>query len=95
VDHRIVRRAGEASGQPLAYYEEFPYAQDPQAVRAALGEGQWRAAPVPLSEKGLEAKIAAIACYRSQLSTWWADLTDMETAVRAFAERYWVLGTGY
>jgi LmbE family N-acetylglucosaminyl deacetylase len=82
VDHQIVRQAAEASGQPLIYYEEFPYAEDPQAVQAAL-----------------EAKIAAIACYRSQISTFWASLTEMAAAVRAFAgrtdrpaERYWVLG---
>ncbi len=99
VDHRIARQAAEASGQPLIYYEEFPYAQAPQAVWAALGEGQWEAQLAPLSEEALEAKIAAIACYRSQISTFWASLTDMAAAVRAFAgrtdrlaERYWVLG---
>ena len=99
VDHQIVRQAAEASGQPLIYYEEFPYAEEPQAVQAALEEGQWQAKLTPLSEKALEAKIAAIACYRSQISTFWADLAAMAAAVRAFAgrtdrpaERYWVLG---
>lgn len=87
VDHQIVRQAAESSGQSLAYYEEFPYAQDPQVVQVALGEGEWRANLVPLSEQVLEAKTAAIACYRSQLSTFWADLAEMATSVRAFAER--------
>jgi LmbE family N-acetylglucosaminyl deacetylase len=98
VDHQIVRQAAEASAQPLIYYEEFPYAEDAQAVQAALEEGQWKANSVPLSEKALQAKIAAIACYRSQISTFWASLTEMAAAVRAFAgrtdgsaERYWVL----
>jgi LmbE family N-acetylglucosaminyl deacetylase len=100
VDHQIVRQAAEACGQPLIYYEEFPYAEDPQAVQAALEEGQWQAKLTSLSEEALEAKSAAIACYRSQISTFWADLAAMAAAVRAFAgrtgrpaERYWVLGT--
>lgn len=103
VDHQVVRRAAQASGQPLAFYEEFPYAEDRQAVLAALEEGRWQAEVVPLGERALEAKISAIACYRSQLSTFWADLAEMAAAVRAFAERtgsgrpaerYWKLETG-
>jgi len=98
VDHQIVRRAAEVSGHTLTYYEEFPYAEDPQAVQAALLKGRWQAELVLLSEEALEARIAAIACYRSQLSTFWADVVEMAAAVRAFAEqigggrpaeRYW------
>jgi LmbE family N-acetylglucosaminyl deacetylase len=100
VDHQIVRRAAEASGHTLTCYEEFPYAEDPRAVQAALAQGRWRAELVLLSEEALEARTAAIACYRSQLSTFWTDVTDMAAAVRAFAERpgsgsraerYWIL----
>ncbi|MFQ6100050.1 MAG: PIG-L deacetylase family protein [Anaerolineae bacterium] len=91
VDHQIVRCAAEASGHTLVYYEDFPYAGDPHAVQAALGEGQWQMDVVQLSEEALEAKIAAIARYRSQLSTFWADEAEMAAAVRAFAERYWIL----
>jgi LmbE family N-acetylglucosaminyl deacetylase len=87
VDHQIVRRAAEDSEHTLIYYEEFPYAQDPQATQAALEEEQWQAELVPLSEEALEAKIAAIACYRSQISTFWGDLAEMAADVRAFAER--------
>lgn len=108
VDHQIVRHAAEARGlspranafgHTLAYYEEFPYAEDPQAVQTALLKGRWRAEMVLLSEEALEAKIAAIACYRSQLSTFWADVAGMAAAVRAYAEqvgggrpaeRYWM-----
>lgn len=95
VDHQIVRRAVEASGHTPIYYEEFPYAEDPQAVRAALANGRERAELVLLSEEALEAKIAAIACYRSQLSTFWDDVVEMAAAVRTFAERYWILDARY
>jgi LmbE family N-acetylglucosaminyl deacetylase len=100
VDHQIVRRAAELTGQTLVYYEDYPYAEDPAAIQAvlAMDDVQWQAELTPLSEEALEAKIAAIARYRSQLSTFWADLTEMSTAIRAFAnqtgggqlaERYW------
>lgn len=98
VDHRIVRRVAEASGHPLTYYEDFPYARDPRAVRAALTPGAWEAELVPLSEQALEAKAAAIACYGSQISTFWDSRDDVKATVRAFAEqigegepaeRYW------
>lgn len=104
VDHQIVRRAVESSGHAVLYYEDYPYANDRQAVQAALQpeEVGWRADLVSLSEDALRAKIAAIACYRSQLSTFWTGLTEMSAEIRRFAEltgsggpaeRYWVLGT--
>lgn len=98
VDHRIVRRAAEKSGQPVIYYEDFPYSEDPAAVEMALADGPWQMAPVPLSEEALEAKLDAMARYRSQISSFWADVEAMERAVRASAvragdgepaERYW------
>ncbi|MEA3375538.1 MAG: PIG-L family deacetylase [Chloroflexota bacterium] len=87
VDHRIVRRAAEASGHPLTYYEDFPYARDPQALEAALTHGRWQPECVPLSRRALEVKAAAIACYASQISTFWGSRDAMGAAVRAFAER--------
>jgi len=82
-DERITDGAGYA----LIYYEDFPYAEDAQAVQAALGEDKWRAELIPLSQEAVEAKIAAIACYSSQLSLFWTGEADMAQAVRAFAER--------
>jgi LmbE family N-acetylglucosaminyl deacetylase len=89
VDHKIVCRAAKGSGHALAYYEDFPYAEDPCVEQAALMNGRYRTELILLSEEALEAKIAAIACYRSQLSTFWTNAAEMEAAVRAFAERYW------
>lgn len=87
VDHRIVRRAAEASGQPLTFYEDYPYAEDPRQVREVLGGGAWQVHRVPLPEEALRAKIAAISCYGSQISTFWASTAEMAARVRAFAER--------
>lgn len=104
VDHQIARRAAKASGRTLAYYADYPYAEDPQAVQAVLEptEKQWQEELVLLSQRALEAKVSAIACYRSQLSTFWSSLAEMEATIRAFAERtgnstpaerYWTLKT--
>jgi LmbE family N-acetylglucosaminyl deacetylase len=108
VDHRVVRRAAERCGMDghppaLSYYEDFPYAADSEGVKAAswylsLAGDRWKAEIVHLSNEALEAKIAAIARYRSQMSTFWADQAGMAASVRAFAEsvgagtpaeRYW------
>jgi hypothetical protein len=51
---------------------------------------------IKLSEGDVAAKIRAIGCYTSQISTFWHDLQDMDTVTRAamtvagsYAERYW------
>lgn len=104
IDHQITRQAAEASRQSLTYYEEYPYAEDLQAVHQALAGDLWQARPTWLSEQALQAKIAAIACYRSQLSTFWANEAEMATKVWAFAERtgggklaerYWIREPGW
>jgi LmbE family N-acetylglucosaminyl deacetylase len=87
VDHRILRQAVEGSGYALIAYEDFPYAQVQQAVERALANGRWESELVILSERALDAKIAAITCYRSQVSTFWGSTADMAAAVRAFAQR--------
>jgi LmbE family N-acetylglucosaminyl deacetylase len=68
-------------------YEDYPYAEDPREVAKALGEKRWRPETVWLTEEALAAKTAAVACYRSQISTFWPDAGRMAAAVRAFAER--------
>ncbi len=103
VDHQIARRAAQDSGRLPVYYEDYPYAaRDPLAVQTALGEAHWQAELLPLSEEALQAKIAAIACYHSQLSTFWPGAAEMAASVRTFAERvgdgkpaerYWRLQT--
>lgn len=89
VDHLFVRQAAEhVFGSRLVYYEDYPYAQKPGSVQAALdrtGNG-WAATVYPLSDAALHAKIEAILAYRSQFSTFWTDRTDLERQVRGYAE---------
>lgn len=98
VDHRLVRQAAEATGRPLLYYEDYPYADEEEAIAAALREGKWESETVLLDEAFLEAKIAAALCYRSQITSFWKDEADLAAHFRAYArrvggdhpaERYW------
>jgi LmbE family N-acetylglucosaminyl deacetylase len=87
VDHQLVRQAAELAGGVFAYFEDYPYAAqasgvaDPAPGRALTPE------VVPLTEADLAAKVAAIAAYASQISSFWDSRTAMEAAVRQFAER--------
>ena len=111
VDHQIVRNWGITLKQyypwvALKFYEEYPYTQDPQAVDQALTLLQ-QAYPalslqlelVSLTEADIQGKLNAIACYKSQISSFWTDLQHMESDTRRSlvaagngtpAERYWV-----
>lgn len=86
VDHRLLRRAAEASGRALVFYEEYPYAEDPAAVEAAVGP-ELSAELVLLDEEALAARSAAVACYRSQISSFWRDVAEMDERLRAYALR--------
>lgn len=112
VDHQIVRDWAITLKQyypwvALKFYEEYPYNEDSQAVESALTVLQ-QAYPVlhlqqevvTLSEADVQGKLDAIACYTSQISSFWTDLRHMESATRqslvtagsgAPAECYWVV----
>lgn len=92
VDHQLVRDAAlwvahQRSDLTLFFYEDYPYtAQDSEAVHAAV---QAMSLPLdwmthPISDAALDAKIAAIACHASQISTFWSDTEAMARAVRDY-----------
>lgn len=112
VDHQIVRDWAINLKQyypwvALKFYEEYPYSEDAQAIDNARGYFQ-QAYPalqlkqetIALTESDIQAKLTSIACYRSQISSFWNDNAHMESATRQSliaagngvpAERYWVI----
>lgn len=111
-DHRIVRDwALELKKQnpwlALKFYEEYPYTQVKTAVDQALPYFETCQPPitllsetVALEEAQVVAKLKAITCYRSQLSSFWESVEVMESRTRQSmieagggqpGERYWVL----
>jgi LmbE family N-acetylglucosaminyl deacetylase len=92
VDHLLLRDWALSLDPQLARmaYAEYPYSQQPGSVAAALaqaGSHRLQAQTRVLSEANVQAKIDAVACYASQISTFWADLDAMAAEVRrALAE---------
>lgn len=105
VDHQLAQRAALAlreRGYSVEFYEEHPYAtRAGEMVQTALAAWPGALSPVltPISEEGMRARLAAIACYASQIRTLYGDLATMEQDVRrycaalapagGYAERYW------
>jgi LmbE family N-acetylglucosaminyl deacetylase len=103
IDHRLVRQAAVGWGPPegeLVYYEDYPYAERPKALAAVLKDGPgWQAEAVPLDDMALSVKADAIACYRSQISSFFDGTDEISPRLRAYAaiagegkgyaERYW------
>ena len=96
VDHQLVRAAAEQQiGPRLLYYEDYPYVQrDGAPLEALAADPAWQAHSWPVTPAGRQAKFAAIARYRSQLSTFFADDEDLRSQVGGYmdnvgGERTW------
>lgn len=89
VDHKLVRAAADRWPIPASvrrYYEEYPYAEDSQAVQLALAEDKDRleALTYPLNTAARDAKVRAVAQHASQISTFWQDVERMAAAIDAY-----------
>lgn len=91
VDHKLTRLAAEEAfgSEVLLYYEDYPYAQLPgklaQVIDAEAGT-KWVAEVVALDQEALQAKYAAVAAFRSQVSTFFRDQADLEAQVGGYAD---------
>jgi LmbE family N-acetylglucosaminyl deacetylase len=87
VDHRLVRAAVDASALRVWYYADYPYTIMEEfnfRLEQWVSEGSSRLHH-PLSEPGLAAWQAAIACYASQISTFWTSIEEMQAAITGYA----------
>jgi LmbE family N-acetylglucosaminyl deacetylase len=105
VDHQLTRMAAERAfhGDKLRYYEDYPYAQQPGKLAQVfdapenhcLGNNRaWVSEIVSLDTVALETKYAAVTAFRSQLSTFFRDQTDLQAQIGGYAatvggERRW------
>lgn len=94
VDHYLVRAAAEqaaaATAVPLYYYPDYPYAAKAAGQESGkLGKG-WQQACQPVSPAALRAWQDAVACYESQISTFWTGRAALDAALEA----YWQAGGG-
>jgi LmbE family N-acetylglucosaminyl deacetylase len=106
VDHQLTRQAAERafpaaertfSAPSLLYYEDYPYAERTAAEQFAAQEaGSWQAKVIELTENGVAARINAIQCFKSQLSTFFKNGQDLAHQVRIYietvgGERVWMV----
>jgi hypothetical protein len=98
VDHVITRLAAEQLAVESIYYEDYPYAEQPERMTHIWQSAEWQAETIGLSEDALQAKIEAFLRHRSQISTFYRDDEEVARRMRAYAEgvgqgraaeRYW------
>ncbi len=90
VDHLLVTAAAQiVFGADLRLYEDYPYVQQAGKLAAVIGDlpGRWAPTVVALDAADLDAKVEAILAFRSQLSTFFSDRSDLERQLKGYAER--------
>jgi LmbE family N-acetylglucosaminyl deacetylase len=106
VDHLLARRAAEVAGGAYAYFEDYPYVvreADNWFAAGVLGPHGRPLTPelIYLAEADVAARVAAMATYASQLSSFWSSPQELDENVRQFtnrvgqqapAERVWKVG---
>lgn len=95
VDHQLVRDWAQhdvARRYPTAelrFYEDYPYAEDAEAVvgaRAGIA-GELHPVELVMREDDVSIKLSALRAYHSQISSFWHDPDDMDTRIRTFMTR--------
>jgi LmbE family N-acetylglucosaminyl deacetylase len=91
VDHQITRTAAQLlleAGHQVVFYEDYPYAEKPGALEAALsltGPAEWRMETIGLSPEDVAAKVTALSYHRSQLAVLFDGAEAMPNRVWSFA----------
>ena len=110
VDHQLVRDWGlkiykHHPDLCVKFYEEYPYTRDTSAIERARTDLpstiKIEAELVTLSGFDVTAKIQAVACYKSQISTFWDNVDAMASEIRdmfrsdedsdTYVECFWVI----
>ncbi|GAP11501.1 uncharacterized proteins, LmbE homologs [Bellilinea caldifistulae] len=90
VDHHLTRTAAEQLGRPLWYYADYPYLLQESGKLHEYLSPAWRNHEIAISLCGCRAWQDAIACYQSQISTFWSGTEEMRKAI----SHYWQKGGG-
>ena len=86
IDHQLTRAAAEASGHPLWYYADYPYAHERQEEIQKLYQTGWEAKTFSLSDDALQAWVRAVSAYQSQLSSFWPGKDELLADLKAYRQ---------
>lgn len=87
VDHRLTRRAAERLGVGLWYYRDLPYDNRGGSLPAGMSMPTGVEAVLALAPEEIESWATAVAEYRSQVSTFWADEAELLQELTEYHER--------
>lgn len=90
LDHHLTRTAAELLHQPLWYYADYPYLLQESGRLYEYVSPAWQIFQVTISPDGCRAWQNAVACYQSQISTFWTDTNQMRQSI----SHYWQKGGG-
>ena len=85
VDHQLVRQAADSLARPLSFYPDFPYIINNEHLIAYRLPHGAKGLNFQLTKEEIAAWQAGVACYGSQLSTFWTGEADMRQAIEAYA----------
>lgn len=88
VDHRLTRRAAEKLEIQILYYADMPYAARSDKLNDLFNPQEVDWISVPLNSEAIDAWVAAILEYQSQLSTFWQDEDELYKELRNFHDEH-------
>jgi LmbE family N-acetylglucosaminyl deacetylase len=87
VDHRLTRAAAERLPCPIWYYRDFPYAARTPTLPSEFAPPAGRESVLALSAEEIQTWAAAVAEYRSQISSFWQDVYALYQEIRTFHDQ--------
>lgn len=84
IDHHLVRAAAQDLQRPLWFYADFPYAAREKMLPETWLPPVFQTVEITLHDNALEKWVQAVACYKSQISTFWHSLPDIKNSITGF-----------
>jgi LmbE family N-acetylglucosaminyl deacetylase len=89
VDHQLVKLAAQGVKERIWYYADYPYVVQQTGSQNIYAQGM-SGMVFPVSETGLKVWGEAVAEHKSQISTFWSDISEMKLAI----QEYWSVEEG-
>ncbi len=87
LDHHLVRAAAESLQHRLYYYSDYPYLTSSGKDLAGLIDPGWLTFNQPISDRAVKAWKGAVAEYRTQISTFWSSVAEMERSLQEYRDQ--------